>query len=83
MINHLYENADERTQIILFDDVRVNFNFEFLFSQITTGLLINPKGEKRYKVDPPKFIVITNHALNGDGNSFDRRQYAISFFRLL
>jgi hypothetical protein len=30
-------------------------------------------------VDPPKFIVITNHALNGEGNSFDRRQYAISF----
>lgn len=77
--NHLYENVDERTSVICFDDVRVNFNFEFLFSQITTGVIINPKGEKRFKIKPPKFIVITNHALNGEGNSFNRRQYTISF----
>ena len=77
--NHLYENVDERTSMIVYDDVRVNFNFEFLFSQITTGVTVNPKGEKRYKIDPPKFIVITNHAINGEGNSFRRRQYSISF----
>ncbi len=77
--NHLYENVDERTQMIVFDDVRVNFNFEFLFSQITTGIVVNPKGEKRYKVLPPKFIINTNHAINGDGNSFSRRQYTIAF----
>jgi len=77
--NHLYENVDERTKVILYDDVRVNFNFEFLFSQITTGLTVNPKGEKRYEILPPKFIIATNHALNGDGNSFDRRQYTITF----
>ncbi len=77
--NHLYENVDERTQVIVFDDVRVNFNFEFLFSQITTGIVVNPKGEKRYKVLPPKFIINTNHSLNGDGNSFTRRQYTIAF----
>lgn len=77
--NHLYEEVDERTKVMMFDDVKVNFNFEFLFSQITTGLSVNPKGEKRYKVDPPKFILATNHALNGDGNSFERRQYTLSF----
>jgi DNA primase len=77
--NHIYENVDERTQIILFDDVRVNFSFEFLFSHITTGLTINEKGVKRYTVEPKKFVVTTNHALNGEGNSFDRRQYHISF----
>jgi hypothetical protein len=77
--NHLYESVDERTSAILFDDVRVNFNFEFLFSHITTGIKVNPKGEKRFDVLPPKFIITTNHALNGDGSSYDRRQYVLSF----
>lgn len=77
--NHIYENADERTQIILFDDVRVNFNFQFLFSHITTGLTINEKGVKRYNIEPRKFIITTNHMLNGDSNSHRRRQYYISF----
>jgi hypothetical protein len=77
--NFLYEAVDERTGAIVFDDVRVNFNFEFLFSQITTGVTVNKKGEKQFTIQPPKFMVITNHALNGDGNSFSRRQYQISF----
>lgn len=77
--SHLYEGIDERTGVVLFDDVRVNFNFEFLFSHITTGIKVNPKGEKRFAVLPPKFIITTNHALNGDGNSFERRQFVISF----
>jgi hypothetical protein len=77
--NHLYESVDERTAIILFDDIRVNFNFEFLFSHITTGIKVNPKGEKRFDVLPPKFIITTNHALNGNGSSYDRRQYILSF----
>jgi len=77
--SHLYEAVDERTSAILFDDVRVNFNFEFLFSHITTGIKVNPKGEKRFDVLPPKFIITTNHALNGEGSSYDRRQYVLSF----
>ncbi|MCH2045949.1 MAG: CHC2 zinc finger domain-containing protein [Saprospiraceae bacterium] len=77
--NHIYENVDERTQVILFDDVRVNFNFEFLFSHITTGITVNEKGVKRYNLEPRKFIITTNHALNGEGNSYRRRQYYISF----
>lgn len=77
--NHIYENVDERTAVIVYDDVRVNFNFEHLFSQITTAVEVNPKGIKRRKLPPKKFVVITNHALNGEGNSYDRRQYQISF----
>lgn len=77
--NHLYELVDERTQAIVFDDVRVNFPFEWLFSQITRGLEVNPKGERRTKLPPKKFIINTNHALNGEGNSFRRRQYPIAF----
>ncbi|WP_170110323.1 CHC2 zinc finger domain-containing protein [Flavilitoribacter nigricans] len=77
--NHLYELVDERTHLIIFDDVRVNFPFEWLFSQITRGVEVNPKGERRTKLPPKKFIINTNHAINGEGNSFRRRQYPIAF----
>ena len=77
---HLYEGVDERTRCIVFDDCRVNFDFEFLFSQITRGLTVNPKGKTKYTISPPpKFILNTNHAFNGEGNSFERRQYLIAF----
>lgn len=77
--SHLYGDLDERTAIVLFDDVRTNFKFEFLFSHITTGLKANPKNDKRFFVLPPKFGITTNHDLNGSGNSFERRQYKVSF----
>jgi len=76
---HIYELVDERTRVITFDDVRVNFNFEWLFSQITRGITVNPKGMKRMRLSPPKFIINTNHAINGDSNSFRRRQYMLGF----
>lgn len=76
---HIYENVDERTAIIVFDDCRVNLDFEYFFSQITRGLDVNPKGQKRFKVQAPKFIFSTNHAMNGEGNSFARRQYLLAF----
>lgn len=76
---HMYENVDERTQLIVFDDCRVNLDFEFFLSQITRGVEVNPKGLKRFKIEAPKFIFSTNHAVNGEGNSFERRQYYIAF----
>jgi hypothetical protein len=76
---HIYELVDEHTRVITFDDVRVNFNFEWLFSQITRGITVNPKGTKRMRLQPPKFIINTNHAITGDSNSYRRRQYMLGF----
>lgn len=75
----IYDGVDERTQAIVFDDCRVNMDIEHFFSQITSGLKVNRKGEHRFKIKPPKFIFTTNHAFKGEGASFDRRQYYISF----
>ncbi len=75
----LYEGVDERTSCIVFDDARVNFDFEFLFSQITRGLTVNKKGLAKFTIDPPKFIINTNHAPNGYGNSYERRRYLLGF----
>lgn len=75
----IYEEADERTQNIFVDDCRANLDFEFFFSQISRGITINGKGVKRYSRPAPKFLFTTNHALNGEGNSFRRRQFLLSF----
>lgn len=77
--NHLYEGVNDRTQIIWLDDCLVNLNFESFFSQITRGVTVNPKGQKRYVVNGVKFIFCTNHSFNGMGNSHKRRQYLLAF----
>jgi hypothetical protein len=77
---HIYDQMDERTRIVVYDDVRVNFDFEALFSQITEAVTVNQKGNRRFTVDPPPvFIIPTNHAINGNDDSHARRQYLISF----
>lgn len=75
----LYNDVDERTQVIVFDDCRVNLDFESFLSEITRGIDVNVKFGGRFKFPAPKFIFTTNHAVNGEGNSFERRQYYISF----
>jgi len=75
----LYDSVDERTQLIVFDDCRINLDFENFFSEITRGIEVNKKGERKFKLPAPKFIFNTNGAINGQGNSFKRRQYNLAF----
>lgn len=77
--NFIYDGVDEKTQAIVFDDCRVNLDFEFFFSQITRGMTINAKGQSKFKTGPKKMIFNTNNMLNGSGNSFERRQYTLAF----
>lgn len=76
---HLYAGVDERTQVIYFEDVRVNFDFEQLFPGITRGTWVERKGIDGHKEAPKKHLIDTNHGLTGEGNSFARRQYLLSF----
>ncbi|MBL7780662.1 MAG: hypothetical protein JNM22_05545 [Saprospiraceae bacterium] len=75
----IFEGVDDRTGAIIFDDTKVNFNFEWLFSKITTGVEVNGKNIKQFRVAPLPIWVVTNHAINGDSDSFTRRQYPIAF----
>lgn len=77
--NFIYDGMSDQTEVIIFDDCRPNLDFEAFFSQITKGVKINSKGMKRVRIDPPKFYFTTNHVLGGRGNSFDRRQFVITF----
>jgi len=75
----LYDGVDERTELLYFDDCRVNMDFENWFSQITGGLTVNSKGLKRQNLTPRKMIFNTNHSLWGRDDSTRRRQYVITF----
>lgn len=81
--NHVFENVDAHTGIILFDDIEQHFDFKFLYSISTDGITINPKGTKRIKIkykDSPKICVSSNYSIKNmtDGSSV-RRMLLIAF----
>jgi len=72
----VFDGIDENTDIVFIDDVRANFDFEFLFPSITGRFRINPKGGKPFTIPKhktPKIYISTNHGLNEtDGSTRDR-----------
>lgn len=80
--NFLWEEVTEKTRITFIDDLRPNFDFEFLFANITGDWAVNSKGNRRFTMNfqkSPKIYLTTNHALNGEGSSFNDRQWQIAF----
>ncbi len=78
----LWNDVDIKTKIVFIDDVRTNFNFEYLFANITGDWSVNYKGGGRATFPfnkSPKIYLTTNHALNGEGSSFRDRQWKIAF----
>lgn len=75
----VYHGVDERTREIVIDDVAVNFPFELLFSQITNFIRVKPFQGAPITLPAPVFTITTNHSINGEGNSFKRRQYLLGF----
>lgn len=78
----IWEEVDEKIDHIFIDDIRANFDFEFLFPIITGMMTINRKGERKYTLaekDTPKIGITTNHSINGFGGSFRDRQFLIAF----
>jgi hypothetical protein len=76
----LFQTVNTDTQIIAFDDVRNNFEFEKLFSIITEGITIEYKGKDAIKIpskDSPKILISTNYTIKSDGGSFERRMFEI------
>lgn len=78
----LFEEVDQRTAVIFFDDVRVNFDFEFLFPYITGKFTLEKKGIGKMTLPREfvqKFYIATNHALSGEGGSFEDRQFLLGY----
>lgn len=77
-----YQTVPIDTQILVYDDIEKNFNFERLFSAITGGLTIEYKSKNAVKLsveDSPLIYITTNYAVKGVGGSFDRRKHEIEF----
>lgn len=78
----LFEEVDQRTGAIFFDDVRPNLDIEFLFPYITGKFTLEKKGLGKMTLPPEfvqKFYITTNHALRGEGGSFEDRQFLIGY----
>lgn len=79
----LLSGVTRATRNIFFDDVRANFDFEKIFTMITAGMVVNPKGQARYTIpvsDSPKILINTNHAINkASEGSFKRRISYVEF----
>ena len=77
-----YQTINTDTQVVCFDDVSSNFNFERLFSVITEGITIEKKNKDAINIPfkhAPKIIITTNYAISGKGNSFERRKWELEF----
>lgn len=75
-----YQTVPTDCQVLAFDDVRKNFNFEQLFSAITEGLTIEYKGMPAVKLpveDSPKILISTNYTIKAEGGSFEGRMFEV------
>ena len=75
-----YQAVPVDTQLLVFDDVKKNFNFEYLFSLITEGITLEYKGQDAVKLPvnkSPKIIITTNYTIGGVGGSFERRKFEV------
>lgn len=75
-----YQTVSSETQILVFDDVKKNFDFESKFSLVTEGVTLERKNMDAVKLnveESPKLVISTNYAIKGEGNSHDRRRHEI------
>lgn len=77
-----YQTVSAETNVLVFDDVKKNFDFESKFSLVTEGMTLERKNKDAIKLkveDSPKIVISTNYAIKGEGNSHNRRRHEIEF----
>lgn len=75
-----YQTVSQETNVLVFDDVKKNFDFESKFSLVTEGMTLERKNKDAIKLkveESPKMLLSTNYAIKGEGNSHDRRRHEI------
>ena len=80
----VYQRVSIDSQLLAFDDVRRNFNFEDLFPLITEGITVNRKNKDEIFIPferSPKILITTNYIIKGIGHSHERRRHEIEFFQ--
>jgi len=77
-----WQRVNPDTEIVVLDDTARNFNFESIFSILTTGWPINKKNKGEIYLDPadsPKIGIPTNNVLKGSSSSHERRKFEVEF----
>ena len=77
-----FQTVGHDTDILVFDDVKKNFNFENIFSLVTEGITLERKNKDAIKLsveESPKILISTNYAIKGAGWSNDRRRHEVEF----
>ena len=80
----VYQRVNVDSQVLAFDDVKKNFDFEQLFSLISEGITVNRKNKDEIFIPferSPKIVITTNYVINGAGGSHDRRRHEIEFYQ--
>src|SRR5699024_9675314 len=75
-----YQTVSKDTQILVFDDVKKNWDFESKFSIVTEGITLERKNKDAIKLpveQSPKMVISTNYVIRGEGNSHNRRRHEI------
>jgi hypothetical protein len=75
-----YQSVSTDCQVLVFDDVKKNFDFENLFSVITEGIEITYKNKDTIKLsisDSPKILITTNYTIKGKGGSHEDRRFEL------
>jgi hypothetical protein len=77
-----FQKANIDTELVNFNDVLKNYDFERLFGMITEDFTFEKKGKDSITLnfeDAPKFYISTNTTLKGSGESNKGRQQIIEF----
>ena len=80
----VYQRVNLDSQILAFDDVKRNFDFEQLFSIISEGITVNRKNKDEIFIPfdrSPKIVITTNYVIAGSGSSHDRRRHELEFYQ--
>lgn len=73
----LFDGVTKYTDYILFDDANSSFDFNQLYSRITSDFNVNPKGRQPYVIpfrEAPKMAISTNFTLKDSASSSTSRR---------
>lgn len=79
-LQFLFQGVNPDTQIVFIDDADPHFDFQMLFSSITSDMTIRKMYQGEFVIPfskSPKFLSTTNHSIRGTDDSTNRRKYEI------
>lgn len=79
-LQFLFQGVEPDTQVVFIDDADPHFDFQMLFSSITSDMTIRKMYQGEFVIPferSPKFLSTTNHSIRGTDDSTNRRKYEV------